>query len=61
MGTETTSCVAAAELTVADVPLNATEFELGVELKPVPEMVTELPTAPADGMNSMTDVLLAFP
>lgn len=61
VGTETTSCVASAEVTVADVPLNVTEFELGVELNPVPEMVTELPTAPEEGINSMIEVFPAFP
>jgi hypothetical protein len=54
-GTTATSCVGAAETTVAGVPLNVTVFWLGVALKPVPKIVTEVPTSPLPGVNSMSD------
>jgi len=54
--TVATICVGAADSTVAGVPLNVTVFWLGVWLKPVPEIVTVVPTGPLLGVNSMTDV-----
>ena len=45
-GTVATTCVAVDELTVAAVPLNATEFWLAVALNPVPKIVTVAPIRP---------------
>jgi hypothetical protein len=53
VGTVTTSCVAVADVTGAAVPLNVTVFWLAVELNPVPEIVTVVPTGPLEGVNSM--------
>jgi len=54
-GTVTTSCVAVAALTVAAVPLNVTVFWPAVGLKPVPEIVTILPTAPLPGLKPVME------
>jgi hypothetical protein len=48
-GTLVTSWVAVADVTVAAVPLNVTEFCDGTALKPVPEMTTVVPTEAACG------------
>jgi len=42
-------------VTVAAVPLKVTAFWLGVVLKPVPKMVTGVPTGPRFGLNSIMD------
>ena len=49
------SCVGVAEVTVEAVPLNKTEFWLAVVLKPVPLIVTVLPTEPVFGVKSIID------
>jgi hypothetical protein len=41
---------------VAAVPLNDTESWLGVELNPLPLIVTVVPTGPLDGVKPMIDV-----
>ena len=46
LGTVTTSCVVDALETVAVVPLKVTVFEAGVAEKPVPLIVTVVPTGP---------------
>jgi hypothetical protein len=51
VGTAATSCVALAEVTVATVPLNLTVFWAGVELNPVPLIVTLVPTGPLCGVK----------
>lgn len=38
-------------MTVAVVPLNVTASWLGIELNPVPTMVTESPAKPSEGSN----------
>ena len=50
-GTVAISWVVLPELSEAVVPLNLTMLELRVELKLVPEMVTEVPTIPLDGVK----------
>jgi hypothetical protein len=50
-GTVTTSCVAVAETTVAVVPLNVTVLFAITVLKFAPVMVTDVPTAPLDGVK----------
>lgn len=50
-GTVAISWVALPELSEAVVPLNLTILELRVELKLVPEIVTEVPTIPLDGVK----------
>gem|GEM_PF-2164133 len=42
-----------AEVIVAIVPLNLTVFWLMVVLKPVPEIVTVVPTGPVVGLNAV--------
>jgi hypothetical protein len=54
LGTVTTSCVVDALETVAVVPLNVTVFDAGVAEKPVPLMVTVVPTGPVTGTNEIT-------
>jgi hypothetical protein len=41
--------------TLASTPLNSTMFSAGVELKPVPLIVTDDPTVPLDGVNAVTE------
>ena len=60
-GTEARSCVAVAELTVADVPLNEIEFCKGVVLNPAPDIATLVPTGPDEGMNWIIEVFPALP
>jgi hypothetical protein len=50
-GTVATICVGLAEEMTAVVPLNLTVSWLGKELKPVPTIVTEVPTGPLVGEN----------
>jgi len=50
-GTTTTNCVVVAVETVAAVPLNLTVLLVLVELKFVPVIVTEAPTAPPRGLK----------
>jgi hypothetical protein len=50
-GTVVTSCVEVAEVTTAAVPLKETPSLAGVELKFVPVIVTEVPTAPLVGVK----------
>lgn len=50
-GTVAVSWVELPELSEAVVPLNLTMLELRVELKLVPEIVTEVPTIPLDGVK----------
>lgn len=50
-GTIAVSCVVLPELSVAVMPLNLTVLELSVELKLVPEIVTEVPTMPLEGVK----------
>jgi hypothetical protein len=50
-GTVTLMLLAVEEVTVAVVPLNRTTLLAGVVLKFVPEIITEAPTAPLDGLN----------
>ena len=45
-GTIVTSCVAVADVTAVAVPPNVTAFCAGVVLKPVPKIVTLVPTGP---------------
>jgi len=52
-GTVATSCVVVAEVTVAVVPWNLTVLFAMVLLKPVPEIVTDAPTAPLLGENPL--------
>jgi hypothetical protein len=59
-GTVTTSWVAVAELTSADVPLKVTVFWLNVVLNPVPKMVTVAFTAPLPGVNLIIESWLEF-
>jgi hypothetical protein len=56
-GTETTRLVAVADVTVAAVPLKVTALLAGVELKPVPWMVTTVPTGPVLGWKSMIETV----
>jgi len=51
LGTVATRLVVVAEVTVAVVPLNLTVLLAAVELKFVPEIVTEEPTAPLVGLK----------
>ena len=53
VGTVVINLVGVAETTVAAVPLNVTEFWLGVLLKLVPLTVTVLPTGPLLGTREM--------
>jgi hypothetical protein len=57
-GTLVVIWVAVEAVTVAVVPLNVTAFWLGVALKPVPWIVTEVPTVPLPGENSMIATVL---
>lgn len=50
-GTVAISWVALPELSEAVTPLNLTVLEPRVELKLVPEIVTEVPTIPLDGVK----------
>ncbi len=50
-GTVAISWVALPELSEAVVPLNLTVLELSVELKLVPEIVTDVPTTPDAGVK----------
>ena len=52
-GTVATTCVVVAEATSAVVPLNATVFAAGLAAKPVPEIVTLVPTGPLDGVKPL--------
>jgi hypothetical protein len=52
-GTVTTTCVVVAAATIAFVPLNATTFAAGLAAKPVPEIVTLVPTGPLDGVKPL--------
>jgi hypothetical protein len=54
-GTVVTICVGVEEVTTATVPLKVTVFWLGVEPKPVPDIVTAVPTGPLFGVNSMIE------
>ena len=54
LGTVTPSWVVVALDAVVEVPLSVTVFDAGVVEKPVPLMVTVLPTGPAPGSNEMT-------
>ncbi len=54
-GTAVTIWVVVDEVTLAETPLNVTAFWLGVVLKPVPKIVTVVPTGPLSGVNSMID------
>jgi hypothetical protein len=54
-GTVVTIWVVVDEVTLAETPLKVTVFWLGVALKPVPKMVTVVPTGPLSGVNSMID------
>lgn len=53
-GTETTSFDVVAEIIEAAVPLNVTVFCAAVALKPVPLIVTVVPTPPLCGEKSVT-------
>ena len=55
VGTVAVMLVAVLEMTVAVVPLNFTVLLAGVELKFVPLIVTEAPTAAEDGENELMD------
>ncbi len=55
VGTAATSWFGLAELTVAVTPLNCTVFCEAVGLKPVPLMVTFVPTGPLPGANCMME------
>ena len=55
-GTVTTRRVAEAELTLAAVPLNLTVFCEGVELNPVPLMVTVAPIVPLCGVKEIIEM-----
>lgn len=50
-GTVAINWVVLPELSEAVVPLNLTVLELSVELKLVPEIVTEVPTMPLEGVK----------
>jgi hypothetical protein len=54
-GTVVTIWFAVAEVNVAPVPLKLTESSLRVVLKPVPYIVTVVPTGPLVGVNWRTD------
>jgi hypothetical protein len=54
-GTLVTIWVGVDDVTDAAVPLNVTVFWLGVGLKPVPKIVTVVPSGPLGGWNSMRD------
>jgi hypothetical protein len=51
-GTEVTSVVLVAVVTAASVPLKVTTLFAAVESKPVPVMMTAVPTEPLTGRNS---------
>src|SRR5437764_6726832 len=57
LGTANTRLVAVDEVTVAVVPLNLTVLLPGVELNPVPWIVTAVPTGPDFGWKSMIETL----
>lgn len=54
-GTATTRLVGEELVTLAATPLNFTIFSAGMELKPVPFIVTDDPTLPLDGVNPLTE------
>jgi hypothetical protein len=54
-GTVAAIRVAVAEIAAAGMPLNMIVFSLGVSLKPVPRIVTDVPTGALFGMNSMIE------
>jgi hypothetical protein len=54
-GTVTTSWVGLADDTAVVVPLKVTVSSPGVGLKPVPKIVTLVPTGPLAGVKSMTE------
>ncbi len=54
-GTVTTSWFAEAEVTVALIPLNVTEFCDGFVLNAVPEIATDMPADPLLGVKSRID------
>ena len=58
-GTVTVSWVVVAALTVASVPLKRTVFCAGVALKPMPAMVTVVPTDPCFGVKSTITTAVA--
>ena len=58
VGTVATIWVAVADTIVAEVPLKLTESWLIVVLKPVPVIVTDVPTGPLFGVKFRIDVWL---
>ena len=56
VGTVATIVVGVAEVIVAVTPLNRTVFWPAVGLKPIPWMLTDVPTGPVLGSNSMMEV-----
>jgi hypothetical protein len=52
-GTEVTIVLLVAALTTAAAPLNVTTLFAAVESKPVPDMMTAVPTEPLTGRNSV--------
>ena len=57
-GTDAMICVEVADVTVVAVPLNCTVFCDAVVLKPVPLIVTAVPTGPVRGVNEIIETWL---